>query len=300
MSNPPGPDQPEDVSAEPDASDVDASENPEAPEPADSPGDEGTVGDAPEPASEAEAPHDPEPATEVIEQHGDHEPATEVMAAAGPQTAEAPHIQEGERRFTAPSGFDAGTTQRIDTPADPATEVFASPSETAGQQKPVAPQVIPPRGEAPKPPAQRRSWGWVVAVVLVIAALVAIAVLGTVLLTRDSQPKVSQEEMVRAAIEEFDTAIQNGDLATLRGITCGSKRDSYVKYDDKTWAEIHERVAAAKQYPVVASIDQVVINGDHAEANVTAFMAYAPQTRSTRSFDLEFRDDQWKICQAPQ
>ena len=46
-------------------------------------------------------------------------------------------------------------------------------------------------------------------------------------------------------------------------------------------------------------IDQVVVNGDHAEANVTTFMAYAPQTRSTRSFDLQFRDDQWKICQAP-
>jgi hypothetical protein len=28
-------------------------------------------------------------------------------------------------------------------------------------------------------------------------------------------------------------------------------------------------------------------------------MAYASQIRSTRSLDLEFRDDQWKICQAP-
>ena len=50
---------------------------------------------------------------------------------------------------------------------------------------------------------------------------------------------------------------------------------------------------------MVASIDQVVVNGDHAEANVTTFMAYAPETRSTRSFDLQFRDEQWKICQAP-
>jgi hypothetical protein len=50
---------------------------------------------------------------------------------------------------------------------------------------------------------------------------------------------------------------------------------------------------------VVASIDQVVVNGDHAEANVTTFMANAPQTRSTRSFDLQFRDEQWKICQEP-
>ncbi|OBK81429.1 DUF4878 domain-containing protein [Mycobacterium sp. 1164985.4] len=279
MSNPSGPDQPEEHPEGSDASDVHASENPESDD-----------------ASPTEETQDgAEPATEVIEPHADHEPATEVMSTAPPPTEPALAIDEGERRFTAPSGFDAGTTQRIDTPTEPATEVFAPPG-----QKPIAPQVIPPRGEAPRPPQQRRSWGWVVAVVLVIAALVAIAVLGTVLLTRDSTPKASQEEMVRNTISEFDTAIQNGDLAKLRSITCGSKRDSYVRYDDKTWAEIHERVAAAKQYPVVASIDQVVINGDHAEANVTAFMAYAPQTRSTRSFDLEFRDDQWKICQAPE
>ncbi len=280
MSNPSGPDQPEEHPEGSDASDVHVSEKPESND-----------------ASPAEGTRDGgDPATEVIEPHAvDHEPATEVMSTAQPQAGPSPGVDEGERRFTAPSGFDAGTTQRIDTPTEPATEVFASPG-----QNPVAPQVIPPRGEAPRPPHQRRSWGWVVAVVLVIAALVAIAVLGTVLLTRDSTPKASQEEMVRNTISEFDTAIQNGDLAKLRSITCGSKRDSYVRYDDKTWAEIHERVAAAKQYPVVASIDQVVINGDHAEANVTAFMAYAPQTRSTRSFDLEFRDDQWKICQAPQ
>ena len=139
-----------------------------------------------------------------------------------------------------------------------------------------------------------------VALLLVIAALVAVAVLGTVLLTRNSEPKVSQEDLVRSTIQNFDIAVQNGDLATLRSITCGTTRDSYVNYDDRSWTETHARVAAAKQYPVVASIDQIVVNGDHAEANVTTFMAYAPQTRSTRSFDLQFRDEQWKICQAPQ
>ena len=118
-------------------------------------------------------------------------------------------------------------------------------------------------------------------------------------LGNDDAPKASQEDLVRTTIENFDTAIQKGDLATLRSITCGATADSYVKYDDRAWADTHARVAAAKQYPVVASIDEVVINGDHAEANVTTFMAYAPQTRSTRSFDLQFRDEQWKICQAP-
>lgn len=234
----------------------------------------------------------------------DHEPATEIIASPSAQAGTPGEPGDAERRFTAPSGFDAGSTQKIDPPPDPATEVFPR-SEVGGTdpfaaQKAAGPQVIPPRGDAPRPPQQsRRSWGWVVAVVLVIAALVAIAILGTILLTRGSGSASSQEDQVRATIEQFDTAIQNGDLATLRGITCGAKRDSYVNYDDKAWEETHKRVAAAKQYPVVASIDQVVINGDHAEANVTAFMAYAPQTRSTRSFDLESRDEQWKICQAP-
>ena len=210
---------------------------------------------------------------------------------------------EPERRFTAPSGYD-GSTQIIDAVPEPPTEIFSAEDATAliaaqpgDPHKDGAPQVIPPRGESVKPVRTRRSWGWVIAVVLVIAALVALAVLGTVLLTRKSAPAVSQEELVRTTIGNFDGAIQKGDLATLRGITCGATRDSYVQYNDKAWAETHARVAAAKQYPVVASIDQVIVHDTHAEANVTTFMAYAPQTRSTRSFDLQFRDEQWKICQ---
>jgi hypothetical protein len=215
-----------------------------------------------------------------------------------------PEDDAPERRYTAPSGFD-GSTQIIDAVPEPPTEVFSAEDATeliAAQPagvppKNVAPQVIPPRSETGQPVRTRRSWGWVIAVVLVIAALVALAVLGTVLLTRKSTPAASQEELVRNTIGAFDGAIQRGDLATLRSITCGATRDSYVQYNDKAWAETHARVAAAKQYPVVASIDQVVVHDGHAEANVTTFMAYAPQTRSTRSFDLQFRDDQWKICQ---
>lgn len=215
--------------------------------------------------------------------------------------------EPAERRFTAPSGFDAGSTQVITTAPEPATEVFAvsqvpagAASATAPITAPVAPQVIPGRDDSPKPPQRRRSWGWVVAVVLVIAAIAAVAILATVLLTRDDTPVVSQEEMVRTTIQNFDTAIQKGDLATLRGITCGETADAYIKYSDKQWSDIHSRVATARQYPVVASIDQVVVNDKHAEANVTTFMAFDPATRSTRSFDLEFRDEQWKICQSPQ
>jgi len=243
-------------------------------------------------ASAAEETANTQPAEAVTDPV--HEPATEILLSpeAEAQLPTEETSQPAERRYTAPSGFD-GSTQRINTPADPATEVMPP----VPGPKPIAPQLIPPRTDAPKPPRSRRSWGWVIALLLVIAALVAVAILGTVLLTRGSTPKASEEDKVRTTIQNFDVAVQNGDLATLRSITCGTTRDSYVNYDERAWKETHSRVAAAKQYPVVASIDQVVVNGDHAEANVTTFMAYAPQTRSTRSFDLQFRDDQWKICQ---
>jgi hypothetical protein len=265
MSNPQEPDQPDEVAHE--------------------------VTEAADGAPAEESEPGSEPATEVMTSSGnDHEPATEVMSTES--------AQEPERRFTAPSGFDAGATTRIDRPSEPATEVMATTA--APVVKPVSPQVIPPRGDAPKPPSsKRRSWGWVIALLLVIAALVAVAVLGTLLLTRDSEPTVSQEDRVRTTIENYDAAIAKGDLATLRGLTCGKARDDYVAYNDRVWTDTHARIAAAKRYPVIASIDQVVVNGDHAEANITTFMAYAPQTRSTRSLDLEFRDEQWKICQAP-
>jgi type II secretory pathway pseudopilin PulG len=222
-------------------------------------------------------------------------PETEVIdPAAVAERADAQSSEEPERRFTAPSGMDAGKTQIIHTAPEPATEIFA-----VSHGGPVAPQVIPGRGDTPKPPGRRRSWGWVIAVVLVIAALAAVAILGTVLLTRDDKAAASQQDLVRTTIQSFDTAIQKGDLSTLRTITCGETADSYIRYDDEQWADIHSRVAAARQYPIVASIDQVVVNDTHAEANVTSFMAFDPSTRSTRSFDLELRDEQWKICQAP-
>ncbi len=211
-------------------------------------------------------------------------------------------IVSSERRYTAP-GFDAGSTQIIHHAPEPETEIISTPTEVLSLTDPpprTAPQEILPRDGVtpPVPEVARRRRSWVITVVLVVAAIVAAAIVGTILLTRDNSPKVSQEDQVRSTIQNFDQAVQKGDLATLRGITCGQTRDGYVAYDDRAWAETHMRVEAAKQYPVVASVDEVVVNGDHAEANVTSFMAYDPATRSTRSFDLQFRDNQWKICQA--
>jgi hypothetical protein len=254
---------------------------------------------------------DPGAATDPAESEADTtqqtagriEPATEVMAKSDQEQASAkPGSQRGERRFTAP-GFDAKETAVISAATEPATEVFDTghpPSGPVdGHPRTAMPQLIPPRLGARLRPSTQRSWGWVLALILIILALAAVAVLGTVLFSRSNKKATtSQEDRVRNTIQNFDVAMQNGDLPTLRGITCGKMRDDYVNYDEREWNDTYHRVAAAKQYPMVASIDQVVVNGNHAEANVTAFMAYAPQVRSARSFDLQYRDNEWKICEA--
>jgi hypothetical protein len=287
----------------PSGTDHDATESAEATAPVDN-----TSADEPATDSEAaerrktvgsdavgEGTHD-HPQSEALSL-GDGEP-TVVLARPSPPR---PDLAATQRRFTAPSGFDAGSTEKIDTAPDPETEVFSAPTEPSAVPvgRAATPQSFPPRPGAGRSPRGQRSWGWVLALILVIAALAAVAIMGTVLLTHKAAPRESQEDMVRLTIQDFDVAVQKGDLAALRGITCGTTSDNYVSYDDKAWEDTHARVAAAKQYPVVASVDRVIVNGDYAEANVTSFMAYAPQTRFTRSFDLQDRDGQWKICPAP-
>ncbi|OBK48588.1 hypothetical protein [Mycobacterium sp. 1081908.1] len=251
----------------------------------------------PEPEGAAEdqplVPVDPETETVVINK-GDQD-----------SDAEAADGQQRERRFTAP-GFDAKETQVIATSPEPATEVFASPPPAGGATaqmgvppKAAVPQSIPPRLGAKLRTTRQFNWGWVLALVVIVLALAAIAILGTVLLTRGKHAKVSEEDQVRHTIQQYDIAVQRGDLTALRTVTCGTVRDGYVDYDERAWQETYQRVSAAKQYPVIASVDQVVVNGQHAEANITTFMAYDPSLRSTRSLDLQYRDDRWKICQSP-
>jgi hypothetical protein len=259
--------------------------------------DRGGAGDAVE--SQADTAVEPAAGADekTTEDHRAADPATEVIGTADQEHQPGPPVQRGERRFTAP-GFDAKETAIINAANEPATEAF-EPGRPPVAARTATPQLIPPRLGAKLRPSGQRSWGWVLALILIILALAAIAVLGTVLLTRhDRGSAASQEDQVRATIQSFDAAVQTGDLTKLRSLTCGSMRDDYVNYDQHEWNDVYRRVAAAKQYPVVANIDQVLVNGTHAEANVTAFMAYAPQTRSTRSFDLQYRDDQWKICES--
>src|SRR5262249_31074337 len=153
-------------------------------------------------------PPDPETETVVINPDPDNDPE---VNPGGPQP---------ERRFTAP-GFDAKETQVIATAAEPATEVFGAPPTPPGPPGPAGPAPMPPKSAVPqsipsrdrgKPRSASRNfnWGWVLAITVIVLALAAIAILGTVLLTRGRHAKVSQEDQVRHTIQQFDVAVQRG------------------------------------------------------------------------------------------
>ncbi len=212
----------------------------------------------------------------------DSDPVTEVIDVAGASAADT-----AQRRYTAP-GFDAGSTQILDRLPDdsPPTEVLF----TAVRPRTAAPTAIPPRT------TQRPSW--LIPILVALVALVSAALVGFLLFHRANAAMAARVEAVRTTIQNFDNAVRNGDLGMLRSVTCGATKQTYDDYDDKAWADAYTRISEAKQYPVVASIDEIVVNGDHAEANVTSYMAFDPSTTSTRSFDLQYRDDLWRICQS--
>jgi len=221
----------------------------------------------------------------------DTDPVTEVIEIG--DAAEPSDTATGERRYTAP-GFDAGSTQIIDRVPDAETEFIATEATgvTDLQPRTAGPQVITPQRPLRRRPAR------LLPLILAAGVLAAAVILGVIVLRYIDSSKVTQEDMVRSAISTFDTAVQKGDLATLRTVTCGQTHDNYVNYDDQDWADTYAKLSAAKQYPVVASVDEVIVDGEHAEANVTTYMASDPATTSIRSFDLQFRDEQWKICQS--
>lgn len=213
----------------------------------------------------------------------DVDPVTEVIDIPSASAADT-----GERRYTAP-GFDAGSTQIIDRLPDD----DSAPTEvmfTSGRARTAAPTAIPPR--RPQRPS------WLVPILLALAALLAAAIVAFLLVHRATAAKTARVDAVASTIQSFDNAVRNGDLGMLRSVTCGATKQTYDNYDDKVWADAYTRISEAKQYPVVASIDEIVVNGDHAEANVTSYMAFDPSTTSTRSFDLQYRDDEWRICQS--
>ena len=120
--------------------------------------------DQPDEATEAAEVIDDTDETEKADAVTDleHEPATEILLSpeAEAQLPDGETNEPAERRFTAPSNFDAGSTQIIDRPSDPATEVM--PPVSMSQRDPLHHKSFrpAPRTESRRAPVAAGAGWW--------------------------------------------------------------------------------------------------------------------------------------------
>ena len=103
-------------------------------------------------------------------------------------------------------------------------------------------------------------------------------------------------QRVRGVIDRYDLAVQNGNLAVLRAMTCGVIHDRYAHDSLVGWSRAHGEALKTGQYPIDASISDVVVNRDAASADVVQYQSATPQVRTTRTFELRMLDGRWKVC----
>jgi len=90
--------------------------------------------------------------TRTTSRSGATRPAPETEVIDSVSLAKDAETEQPERRFTAPSGFDAGKTQIIETAPEPATEIL---SVRRPRQAP--PRQAPTRGRSHSPDPLRPS-----------------------------------------------------------------------------------------------------------------------------------------------
>lgn len=188
--------------------------------------------------------------------------------------------------------------------------------EKSGTSGPVGPRRIPARtdgaGKPGKPgkagkPARASEGGhrgrWIVAAVVALV-LIAGAVAFALVQGLGENDGESDDARIRAAIGTFTTALRDGDLATLRTVTCGPLGTFYAGIADPDFAAVHEAAVASRTIPEVDSIDAITVT-EPAEGSVdTTATAIAQVTARTdpagvpsvRTFDLAHEGEDWKVC----
>ncbi len=165
---------------------------------------------------------------------------------------------------------------------------------------PARPQYIPPREPAREPRTRRPMGRWVAA--LVIAALVVGGVVAFALLRGGTTATgASDEDRIRTAIDDFTTALRDGDLVGLRAGTCGPLASFYGGISDEDFAATHDAAVASGSIPEILSVDTIQITPAEAPDVTTAIAQVTARggnetAPSPRTFDLALEDETWKVC----
>ncbi|NUS94409.1 MAG: hypothetical protein HOQ36_18715 [Nocardia sp.] len=161
---------------------------------------------------------------------------------------------------------------------------FGAPGQIA------QPQRVEP-APAPAGATDNRKWLIVAgAAAVVVIALIAIVVgVGS----GDDSPQAR----IRSAIGDYTDALESGDLAGLRDVTCGGLHEYYQGLSEDQFAAVHQQAVAGGSIPDVTSVDAVQITDRTALAQVS--VQTEADSKTTRTFDLQEIDGGWKVCDPP-
>ncbi|MEU1954707.1 hypothetical protein ABZ510_22910, partial [Nocardia rhamnosiphila] len=215
-------------------------------------------------------------------------PAPAPQGAGGSQGAPRPaggpgRPQAGQRPAGAPSPADIKPTVAEHRVAQ--SPQYGAPGKIA------QPQRVEPAA-APAGSTGNRKWliAAGAAVVVVIALIAIVAGIGS----GDDSPQAR----IRTAIGDYTGALESGDLAALRDITCGGLHDYYQGLSEEQFAAVHQQAVDGGSIPNVTGVDAVQITDRNALAQVTV-QTEADSEQTTRTFDLQETDDGWKVCDPP-
>jgi len=244
-----------------------------------------------------------------VEADDEAEPTTEEIAVA-PAGADAPaeDTEPATTKFPAqepatesPTDSEA-TTTKIPAAAAGAAAGAAGAAAAGAAAKGWAhdapkPQVI--AGSEPKTQsAEKRDKDgrskWLLWSLLALVVVIAVVVGIWYFVNRSSDSAKAAD-----AAEDYQTAMSEGDLDTLRTITCGTEHEFYQSVDDQAFANAYQSQKTRNQMMKFKDVTAVAIDGDTARVGVEVFSSEDPGTTSPAQITLHKVDGDWKVCAQP-
>ncbi|WP_460720774.1 Rv0361 family membrane protein [Nocardia heshunensis] len=199
----------------------------------------------------------------------------------GPRGPQAPNAPQGPSGPTAPQG-----------PGGPNAPQASQPSQAPLAQPQRVPAADAVDGEKKAGAGSKKKVLIIAAAVVVVAAVVGV-VTGLVMKNKSDN---SPEALVQKTITSYTDALNNGNLDTLRAVTCGAPHDFYQKISADQFTGVYRTSKEQKSIPLVKSLDAIKVTGDTAIAQATVYTAADPTKTTARTFDLKNEGGSWKVC----
>lgn len=220
------------------------------------------------------------------EQQAEQAPEPATVELSKPDLAKAP-----EAANTA--NAEAPTTQmKVPAAAAAAAAAGAAAATAAAAPKP-APQVVVPAQPAPAEPKKGR--GKLIAIALAAVVLIAVIAIGLWYFLAGSSP----ESKVANAAEDYQSAMNDGNLGDLRDITCGEKHAYYANVSEEAFNKAYQAQKATNQMMTFDEVKAVQIDGDTARVGVDMYPVNDPSKKVSAQITLQNVGGDWKVCMKP-